>query len=203
MTRYGFIRDKLELKILILFVLSRLPAPIDLDSLAELVLCDNGITYFDFIEALGELVSTNHVVEEDGYYVITDKGFQDGAVTESSVPYSVRIKAEQSAQEMAKELRRKSMIKATHTERENGITVSLSLSDGLGDIINMDILAGSEKQAVIIENNFKKNAEHIYNAVVKILLSEDLCKDQQDDQQKEQKEQKEQEKHGDEWDQES
>jgi len=178
--RYGFIRDKLEVKILILFILNRLPAPIDLDSLAELVLCDNAITYFDFIEALSELVNTNHVHEEDGYYVITDKGNQNGAVTESAVPYSVRMKAEQGAQEMAKVLRRKSMIKATHTEHENGIMVSLSLSDGLGEIINMDILAGSEKQALIIEKNFRKNAEHIYNAVVNILLSEDHCKERED-----------------------
>ena len=179
MTRYGFIRDKLEVKILILFILNRLPAPIDLDSLAELVLCDNGITYFDFIEDLSELVSTNHVIEEDGYYVITDKGNQNGSVIENTVPYSVRMKAEQGAQEMSKILKRKAMIKAKHTEHENGIMVSLSLSDGLGDIINMDILAGSEKQAVIIENNFKKNAEHIYNAVVNILLSEDLCKERE------------------------
>jgi hypothetical protein len=89
------------------------------------------------------------------------------------------MKAEQGAQEMSKILKRKAMIKAKHTEHENGIMVSLSLSDGLGDIINMDILAGSEKQAVIIENNFKKNAEHIYNAVVNILLSEDLCKERE------------------------
>jgi len=174
MDRYGFIHEKLEIKILILFILNRLPAPIDLDSLAELVLCDNGITYFDFADALGELVSTEHVAEEDGQYVITDKGNQNGSVTENVVPYSVRMKAEQGTQEMSKVLKRKSMIKATHSERENGITVNLSLSDGLGDIINMDILAGSERQALVIEKNFKKNAEHIYNAVVKILLSENI-----------------------------
>lgn len=180
MDRFGFIHDKLEIKILILFILNRLPTPIDLDSLAELVLCDNGITYFDFADALYELVSTQHVIEDDGYYVITDKGNQNGSVTETVVPYSVRMKAEQGAQEMSKVLMRKSMIKATHVERENGITVSLSLSDGLGDIINMDILTGSERQALIIEKNFKKNAEHIYNAVVNILLSESICKERED-----------------------
>ena len=45
--RFGFIHDKLDIKILILFILQRLYAPISMDTLAELTLCDDGISYFD------------------------------------------------------------------------------------------------------------------------------------------------------------
>lgn len=174
MVGFGFIHDKLEVKILILFILNRLPEPVDMSTLAELTLCDNGITYFDFADALGELISTGHVYEKNGYYTITDKGTRNGAAAETSVPYSVRMKAEKGTQELSKELSRNAMIKTAYRERETGgVTVSLSLSDGIGDIISMDVLAGNEKQAQTIERNFKKNAEHIYNAVVNILLSEE------------------------------
>ena len=50
MERFGFIHDKLDIKILILFVLRRLPDYVQGDTLAELVLCDDGISYFDYTE---------------------------------------------------------------------------------------------------------------------------------------------------------
>ena len=39
----GFIHEKLEIKLLILFILRRLPAEIDGERLAELVLIDGGV----------------------------------------------------------------------------------------------------------------------------------------------------------------
>lgn len=175
MNNYGFIHDKLEVKILILFILNRLPEPVENDALAVLTLCDNGITYFDFAEALGDLVSSGHVYEKNGKYLITDKGSRNVAEIEASVPYSVRVKAEKETQKLSRELMRGAMIKTGHKERSSGgYTVSLSLSDGIDSVVDMEILAGSEKQAETIELNFKKNAEHIYNAVVNILLNENL-----------------------------
>ena len=97
MPRYGFIREKLDIKILILFILRRLPAPVDAATLCDLVNCDDGIDYFDYTECLEDLVRTGHVSESDESYVITDKGRKNGEYVESSLPYSVRIKAEKSA----------------------------------------------------------------------------------------------------------
>ncbi len=175
MNNFGFIHDKLEVKILILFILNRLPEPVGKEALAELTLCDNGITYFDFADSLGELVSTAHVYEKDGKYLITDKGSRNVAEIEGLVPYSVRIRAEKETRRLSDELMRGAMIKTSREERSSGgFTVSLSLSDGIDSVISMEILAGNEKQAEKIERNFNKNAEHIYNAVVNILLSENL-----------------------------
>ena len=47
---FGFIHEKLEIKVLILFILRRLPEPILLDDLIELAMCDDGISYFEFME---------------------------------------------------------------------------------------------------------------------------------------------------------
>jgi hypothetical protein len=175
MEQFGFIHNKLEVKILILFILNRLPEPVTKEALAELTLCDNGITYFDFTDALGELVASGHICETDGRYIITDKGSRNVLEVEASVPYSVRLKAERNTQKLSRELMRNTMIKTSHEERSTGgVTVSLSLSDGIDNIAKMELLAGNEKQAQIIEKNFKKNAEHIYNALINILLSETL-----------------------------
>ena len=61
----GFIHEKLEIKLLILFVLRRLPAEIDAEKLADLVLIDGGFTYFDYKDCLTELVQTAQIEEEE------------------------------------------------------------------------------------------------------------------------------------------
>lgn len=171
--RFGFIHDKFDIKILILFILQRLPDAIDPDSLAELTLCDDGISYFDYAECVAELVESGHVSEENGKYLITEKGRQNGKITESSLPYSVRMKAEKAAAKAANIQRRSAMIRSSHKNRDNGESiVSLSLSDDFGTIMSLELLTGSEDEAKKIENNFHKNAEVLYGQIADIMLME-------------------------------
>lgn len=48
MDNFGFIHGELDTKILILFILRRLPRPVDADTLAELCFCDTGVSWFDY-----------------------------------------------------------------------------------------------------------------------------------------------------------
>ena len=93
MDRFGFIHEKLDIKILILYILNQLPSPVDAQTLSELVFCDDGIGYFDYSDCLAELVETNHIEEKRGKYRITEKGSRNVAEVGSSLPYSVRTKA--------------------------------------------------------------------------------------------------------------
>ncbi len=171
--RFGFIHDKLDIKILILFILQRLHAPIDMDTLAELTLCDGGIGYFEFAECVAELVNTGHITEEENTYEITEKGKRNSKITETGLPYSVRIKAEKSTFELAEKQRRAANIKTEYKSGDDGGTVNLSMADGMGPIISMELLAGNQEQAEQMERNFKKNAEAIYAEIIDILLNYD------------------------------
>lgn len=165
--RFGFIREKLDIKILILFILKRMTAPISFDKLSELTLCDDGISYFDFAECVDELVKTDHIYFNGETYVITDKGERNGTVTESSIPYSVRLKAEKSTAALNAEIARNAMIfTGREMKRGGGFTVSLSLSDGIDEILSMNLFASSETQAEQIEEGFRKNAESLYNTII-------------------------------------
>lgn len=169
---FGFIHEKIEIKILILFILRRLPEPIAFDALIELAMCDDGISYFDLSECIAELVKTDHLSLEGGKYSITKKGMRNGEITENGIPYSVRAKAEKSTAEIRAAQNRNAMIKTSSIcDQESGYKVNLSLSDGFGDVVSMELFAANEQQSLELEKGFRKNAESIYNALIELILN--------------------------------
>lgn len=175
MDRFGFIHEKLDIKILILFILRRLPGVVDPETLGELCQCDDGIGYFDYADCLSELIDTDHIRESEGGYEITEKGARNADAVESSLPYSVRAKALRLLAPVEERLRRAAMIKATHTEDKSGCFISLAMSDGVGNIIELRLLCADETQAKLIEKNFRLDAEGYYHRITE-LLSEDRKK---------------------------
>lgn len=169
MDNFGFIHERVDIKILILFVLRRLPAPIDPESLADLILIDGGINYFEYKQCLNELITTQQIEEHKNGCVITERGRKDGEALETSIPYSVRMHAEEALAPVAKAMQRDALIRAEHSATESGIIVRLSLSDGIGEIFDLKILAGDEEQAKKIEKNFKKDAEGFYGQFISSL----------------------------------
>ena len=169
MEQLGTLHDKLDIKILILFVLNQLPAPVDGQLLYDQVFCDAGIGYFDYADCMAGLVDTAQVVKSDGKYRISEKGSRNVAQVGGSLPYTVRRKATRTTAPIAEKLARFSMITAKHEANENGCTVHLGVSDGVGDILSLKLLAANEKQAEAMEEHFKSNAEGMYHEIVRLL----------------------------------
>ena len=166
-----FVYEKLEIKILILFILRRLPEPISLKVLTELALNGGGISYFDFMECVADLTKTEHISLKDGKYSLTAKGVRNGKITENSLPYFLRMDAESITAVYRSEMNRNAMIKTSHMINPDGnCSVSLSLSDGIGDIVSMNLFAMNEKHALALESGFRKRAESIYNEIIKNLI---------------------------------
>ena len=170
MDNFGFIHDKLDIKILILFILRRLPGSVDPETLLELCQCDDGIGYFDYSDCLSELVSTGHISESEEGYAITEKGARNADAVESSLPYSVRSKALKLLAPVEERLRRAAMITARHQLDENGCTVELAMGDGKGEVIRMRLLCADEEQARTMEKRFRRDAEGYYQKIMELFI---------------------------------
>ncbi|MCQ2557731.1 MAG: DUF4364 family protein [Oscillospiraceae bacterium] len=170
MDSYGFIHEKTDIKLLILFLIKDLPAPIEAAKLYDLCAeCDGGIGYFVYSEAVEELILAGQMNQVDGEYVITENGKNNIVVVESALPYSVRNRAEMLLEPVMEQLLRQSMIHTGSKKTESGVITELSMNDGAGEIISLRLLCGSEEQAAKIRKNFRHHAEDYYQKIIELL----------------------------------
>lgn len=169
----GFIRDKLEIKFLILYIAARVIEPLPLEGIQELTMCDDGIDYFDFSVCLADLVKTEHLrLTEDQKYLITPKGLKNSEICESSLPYSVRMRAEKNIAACNKELQRRAQIQGRVIPRENGTyTVELSLQDDVDNVMKLQLMVATEEMAQNLAVRFRKDPEKIYTDIVNTLYN--------------------------------
>ena len=171
MSRFGFIRNKLDIKFLILYIMARVASPIDFPTITDLTMCDEGVDYFDFAESVAELVDTGHLTLENDLYAITDKGRQNGAACESSLAYSVRHKCNVNLARVNGVLRRNAQVRTTVIPRKDGsLTARMSLDDEGGNIMTIELLCVNQDQADRLAQGFQAKPERIYNEVLGALL---------------------------------
>ena len=175
MQRLGFIHDMLDVKVLILFVMSRVNYPVDQQQIYELCYQADCLSYFDVCTAIPQMVESNHLQEtESGLYAITDKGRSDGALTEDSIAYTVKQRAENAVSRFNRQIRRSSFVKTQILPRESGdFSVIMALDDELGNLMTLELVAPNQRQAVRLGKLFEKKAEAVYNLTMAELLDEE------------------------------
>lgn len=173
MARIGFIHDKLDIKFLVLYLMARVAGPIDFATLTDLTMCDEGVDYFQFAEAVAELVETAHLTVKDAQYEITEKGRRNSSICESSLPYSVRVKCDKNLARLNSVLRRSTQVCAEVLPRNDGsFTLRLALHDDQGNILTLELLTASETQASHLAERFRAHPEQVYNGILDVLLTD-------------------------------
>ena len=182
MQRLGFIHDMMDVKVLVLFVMARVSYPVNIQQIYELCFQDDCLSYFDVCTAVPEMVTSGHLRElEDATYVITDKGRADGSLTEDSIAYTVKCKAENAVARFNRQIRRSSFVKTRITPRDNGdYSVTMALDDEVGNLMTLELVAPNQRQAVRLSKLFEKKAENIYNLTMTELLDEEDRADEGD-----------------------
>ena len=171
MARHGFIHDKLDIKLLVLYIMDRVATPIDFDTLTDLVLCDSGVDYFQFAEAASELLESGHLSRDGECWTITDKGRRDSSAGESSLSPVVRRRCDQRLVPLNQALKRKAQVRAELRPQSGGYDVCLAMDDDQGSLFSLTLLAPSQKEGQRIADQFLQHPDRIYNGILGVLLS--------------------------------
>lgn len=172
MAKYGFIHDKLDIKMLELYLLSRAVGGVDFDTLTELCMAHEGVEYFDFAEATAELVSSGHLLLDGEEYTITEKGRVNSLACESSLAPSVRRRCDRDIAAVNVRLRRNAQIRGESRRQADGsVMARMTLDDDGGNLLTLELLCPSQEQAGRLIDGFKARPEQVYNQILGALLS--------------------------------
>ena len=175
MQRLGFIHDMMDVKVLILFVASRSNYPTTTQEIYELCYQDDCLSYFDVCTAVPEMVASGHLeCTEEDRYCITQKGRQTAELTEDSIAFTVKQRAENAVARFNRQLRRSSFVKSQIMPRDNGdYSVVIGLDDEMGNLMTLELVAPDQRQAVRMSRMLEKKAEIIYNLTMAELMEEE------------------------------
>jgi len=175
MRRLGFIHDMLDVKVLILFVMARVSYPVTMSEIYELCYQDDCLSYFDVCTAIPEMVVSGHLKDvENEKYVITEKGKSDGLLTQDSIAFTVKQRAENAVARYNRQIRRSSFVKTQVIPRDSGdYSVIMALDDEMGNLMTLELVAPDQRQAVRLGKLFEKKAEMVYNLTMAELLDDE------------------------------
>lgn len=169
----GFIHDKLDIKLLVLYIMARAAAPIDFTTLTDLSMCDSGVDYFQFAEAVSELVDSGHLEQQEEYYAITDKGRRVGESGESSLSPVIRRRCDQRLAPLNQALKRKAQVRAEVEPQSDGYVVRLAMDDDGGSLFSLSLLAPSQEEGQHVADYFLRHPDRVYNGILGVLLTND------------------------------
>ncbi len=175
MQRLGFIHDMMDVKVLVLFVVSRCQYALTVQEIYELCYQDDCVSYFDVCTAIPELVASGHLQEvEQERYEITDKGREAETLTEDSIAFTVKQRAENAVARFNRQIRRSSFVKTQTIPRDAGdFSVMLSLDDEMGNLMTLELMAPDQRQATRLSRLFEQKAENVYNLIMAQLLDDE------------------------------
>ena len=162
----------MDVKVLILFVMARCGYPVTCQEIYELCYQDDCLSYFDVCTAIPEMVRSGHLEAlDDEKYEITEKGKADGSLTEDSIAFTVKQRAENAVNRFNRQLRRSSFVKTQILPRDNGDqSVVMVLDDEIGNLMTLELIAPDQRQAVRLSKLFERKAETLYSLIMTELL---------------------------------
>ena len=174
MANIGFIQNELDMKLLVLYIMSHTAEPITFFQLLEIAMCDAGVDYFSLTQAVTHMVETGQLEKQDDRYTITDKGRRNSEICESSLPYSVRMHCDESLVALNQLLRQEAQIQTSVSlNPDETYTLHLCLNDVNTPLLKLDLLVPSTHQAELMAKNFKSDPAGLYLHLSHLLMKPD------------------------------
>lgn len=170
MSQMGFIKNELDLKFLVLYILSRAAGPLTFLQLLDLALCDAGVDYFSLTQAVNHMVETGQLTLENERYSLTEKGWRNSEICQNSLAYSVRMHCDENLVKVNEALRREAQVQSHVQDNQDGTcTLRLCFSDSDSPLLELSLLVPNRIQADAMAQRFQRDPAAFYHGVTHLL----------------------------------
>lgn len=173
--RYGFLNTERDISFFITYVMTLLPTPITYADLLDICLIDEAFGYFEFQAQFVRLVE-NGIIEEDKSQAVpvfraTKKCTDNAYAVRTSLPASVKDKAQAAVARVTAKNHRNSSIHKSFTENPDGsYNAVVAVEEGGNTLFKVELMLVNRRHVEMVFNNFQKHAERYYLNIMNSLL---------------------------------
>lgn len=173
----GGLKDADDIKILICYLLKSVGRPLSFSNLNDILQHDGLCNYFEFANALHELLVTGHIdiekVDGEDRYKPTSLGISTAALFERRLPKSVRDKAVNAAMKLLAKIKRDAENKVEIAEvPSGGYEVTCTVYDMGDTLASVKLYVTDMAQAQSVKTRFQQSPETIYKGVLALLTGD-------------------------------
>lgn len=172
---FGGLRNMLEIKILVCYMLSRVKEPMSRKQLCDCLQETGLVNFFDLNEAIDDLLKQK-MIQEEAYLnetclTATEEGKNHAETLETTLTNTLRERSVKSALKMLARAKAERETKVEINKTETGYNVTFAI-DGLGEnLLTLSLYAADILQAEQLRENFLNNPAEVYSKIIDLLTS--------------------------------
>ena len=170
----GGLRSKMDIKLLILYLLDQLEVSIPVRIVSDVITDRELANYFEAMDAISELKETGNLtvgtVDGQEALTITDKGTAAVEYVEEDLPKSVRTTALDTTRHFLRLDRHAKENDVVITPEGDGYNVCFSLATGDTRLMELNMYVVSRDQAELLKNNYLEDPTHLYSSILTALM---------------------------------
>ena len=168
------LREKTDIKVFILYLLMNLDRPVDFVTLNDIVVQDEFVGQFDFMDCFYELCETDAVLKTtvDGkeYFAISEAGRAATEALQSDLLKTIREKGLRSAKRMLSYRAGGDRTESYVTETEDGrFRLECVWKNRDGVYMQTSAVLPTKREAELMKYNFDDRAEFVYKGILSLL----------------------------------
>lgn len=171
---HGGLTTDYEIRLLICWLINKMKMPVTSSQISSALLGEGLVNYFEVTCALGELLSSGHLIEledcEQQTVTVTDLGRKAADAFYRNIPLTVREKAIEALSQCVLQERFAKENKAEIIETDDGFRLELSLNDVGNDLMNLSLYAPTREICETMKKQFIKEPTLLYRTVLSVLM---------------------------------
>lgn len=170
----GFIKNNFDIKLILLYILSKIEEPVTFEELSYIAQCDENINYFLLKQSIQELLEPDNIVILENCYHITQRGRDNLSTYSGKLPLSIVQQCDISLDILKEEQekRKANLLKEKYVKTElipnpdTTYLVKLSFSDPHGTLMALNLIALNEKEAKTIAKSFYEEPSVFFHKIM-------------------------------------
>ncbi len=167
---FGGLRNMLEIKILVCYILDRVKEPMQRKLLCECLQDGGLVNYFDLVSAIDDLIGNGMIYGHDSdgeeYLTVTQSGKTNSQALETTLLPSTREKAVNAALKILARAKAERENKVNIKRTETGFIVEFTIKGFGEELMNLSLYAADILQADKLRDAILSDPVGIYSSVI-------------------------------------